>query len=323
MRRRYPKRVSGCSENLKTNMPAIANALHTLNEIRIHPLMRSWKLAAYKRWLKWQIGSRLVPGAVVVNFVNDTRLCLRAGMHGATMNLYVGLDEYKAMSFVLHFLRPDQIFVDVGANVGAFTILASGAVRARTIAFEPTPNSFDDLLLNVKLNSLENYVDCRQIALSNQKGEVFFTRELNTLNHVVLTPNSESGAVIRVKVSTLDEELTSCSAVMIKMDAEGYENHILDGASQTFSSPALLALIVEINANCHRYGLTESQIFERILNYGFIAVAYDPVERRLTPCHSWDSDRGAEANTIFVRDLNVATQTVKAAPKFKTIAYEI
>jgi hypothetical protein len=78
-------------------MPSIANALHTLNEIRIHPLMRSWKIAAYKRWLKWQIGSRLVPGAVVVNFVNSTRLCLRPGMHGATMNLYVGLDEYKAM----------------------------------------------------------------------------------------------------------------------------------------------------------------------------------------------------------------------------------
>jgi hypothetical protein len=129
--------------------------------------------------------------------------------------------------------------------------------------------------------------------------------------------------MIRVKVSTLDEELANCSPAMIKMDAEGYENHILDGASQTFSSPALLALIVDINANCHRYGLTESQIFARILNCGFIAVAYDPLERRLTPCDSWDSDRGAEANTIFVLDINVATQRVRAAPKFKTIAYEI
>jgi FkbM family methyltransferase len=304
-------------------MPSIANALHTLNEIRIHPLMGTWKIAAYKRWLKWQIGSRLVPGAVVVNFVNGTRLCLRPGMHGATMNLYVGLDEYKAMSFVLHFLRPDQVFVDVGANVGVFTILASGVARARTIAFEPTPDSFDGLLLNVKLNSLENYVDCRPIALSNQKGEAFFTRELDTLNHVVLSPTSEPGAMIRVKVSTLDEELAGFSPAMIKMDAEGYENHILDGASQTFSSPALLALIVEINANCHRYGLTEARLFERILSYGFIAVAYDPVERRLTRCDSWNSDRGAEANTIFVRDISLATQRVKAAPKFKTIAYEI
>ncbi|MEO8426284.1 MAG: FkbM family methyltransferase [Verrucomicrobiota bacterium] len=304
-------------------MPSIANALHTLNEIRIHPLMRSWKFAAYKRWLKWQIGSRLVPGLVVANFVNDTRLCLRAGMHGATMNLYVGLDEYKAMSFVLHFLRLGETFVDVGANVGAFTILASGAVRARTIAFEPAPNSFNDLLLNVKVNNLENHVDCRQIALSNKKGEALFTRELDTLNHVVLSPDAESGAMIRVKASTLDEELSGGSPVMIKMDAEGYENNILDGANQTFSSPDLLALIVEINANCHRYGFTESQIFERILNYGFISVVYDPLERRLMRCGSWDSERGAEANTIFVRDINVATQRLIMAPKFKTIAYEI
>jgi FkbM family methyltransferase len=44
--------------------------------------------------------------------------------------------------------------------------------------------------------------------------------------------------MIRVKVSTLDEELAGFSPAMIKMDAEGYENHILDGANQTFSSPA-------------------------------------------------------------------------------------
>src|SRR5262245_57143681 len=166
-------------------MPALGHLLYTLRKIRDHPLMRSRRIDACKRWLTWQIASRLAKGSIIVDYVNGTRLCVRAGMHGATMNVYLGLDEFRAMSFVLHLLRPDDTFVDIGANVGAYTILASGAARARTIAFEPALESFRDLVMNVRINDLENRVDCRRVALSNQRGEVLFTEGLDTLNHVV------------------------------------------------------------------------------------------------------------------------------------------
>lgn len=304
-------------------MSKVSNALHALGTIWHHPLIKSGKVAAYKRWLRWQLGSRLVPGPVLVNFVNDTRLCLRPGMHGATMNLYVGLDEYQAMAFVLHFLRPPDLFVDVGANVGAFSVLASGAVGARSISFEPTPRAFADLSLNVKLNHLEGRVDCRQIALSNVRGEALFTRELDTLNHIVLSQGDGTDATIRVQASTLDEELALQCPVLIKMDAEGYESPILDGAEKTFRSTELQALVIEINENCHRYGLTEAQIYERIVRFGFVGVTYDPRRRILTRCNSWDTGRGSEANTIFVRNIDAAQQRLGAAARFQTVAYDI
>jgi len=128
---------------------------------------------------------------------------------------------------------------------------------------------------------------------------------------------------IRVESATLDEQLRGSRPLLIKIDAEGYENHILDGGTDTFTSRPLSALILEINENCHRYGLTESHIFERVLGFGFTAVVYDPVERRLTRCASWQSERGTEANTLFVRDLDAATERVRTASKFKTVAYEI
>ena len=52
-------------------------------------------------------------------------------------NIYRGLFEYEDMLFLLHALRPENIFVDVGANVGAYTILSSKVVNAKSVAFEP------------------------------------------------------------------------------------------------------------------------------------------------------------------------------------------
>src|SRR5262245_48181443 len=101
---------------------------NSLNFVLRHPLSRGRKFANLKRLFAWQIGSRLVPGPVAINFVNATKLLVRPGMTGATGNIYVGLHEFPEMSFVLHFLRPSDLFVDIGANIGSYTVLAAGAV---------------------------------------------------------------------------------------------------------------------------------------------------------------------------------------------------
>jgi hypothetical protein len=48
------------------------------------------------------------------------------GMTGATQNIYVGLQEFVDIMLTLHFLRKGDLFLDMGANVGSYTILASG-----------------------------------------------------------------------------------------------------------------------------------------------------------------------------------------------------
>ena len=63
----------------------------TLKFILAHPLNRRRQLAAARDFLAWQIGSRLVPGAVAVPFVNGARLLASPGMTGATGNVYAGL----------------------------------------------------------------------------------------------------------------------------------------------------------------------------------------------------------------------------------------
>src|SRR5437868_4075814 len=111
--------------------------INTLNFITRHPLNEQRKLKAIGRWLTWQVGSRLVPGPVAVNFVNDTMLLVSPGMTGATGNVYAGLHEFQDMAFVLHLLRQGDCFIDVGANIGSYTVLAGGGIGARCIAIEP------------------------------------------------------------------------------------------------------------------------------------------------------------------------------------------
>lgn len=72
-------------------------------------------------------------------WVGSTSLVIETGMTGATMNLYCGLHEAADMAFVLHVLRACDGFLDVGANVGSYSILASGVAQARTLALEPIP----------------------------------------------------------------------------------------------------------------------------------------------------------------------------------------
>ncbi len=72
-----------------------------------------------------------------------------ARMSGATGNLGVGLHEFVDMAFVVHFLREGDLFLDIGANVGSFTVLAAGVARARSFAFEPIADTARDLRRNI------------------------------------------------------------------------------------------------------------------------------------------------------------------------------
>lgn len=102
------------------------NLFRSVRFVWNHPLNRSARFAALGRVIRWQIASRLVPGPIALPFVKDTYLFATRGMTGATGNWYCGLHEYEDMSFVLHTLKPGDLFVDVGANIGSYSVLAAG-----------------------------------------------------------------------------------------------------------------------------------------------------------------------------------------------------
>jgi hypothetical protein len=109
----------------------LSSILPTLRFIASHPLGSRRPLSAYWRYARWQVESRLC-AEVEFNWIEGAKLIARNGMTGATGNIYCGLHEFTDMAFLLHLLRPDDLFVDVGANIGSYTVLASAVCGART-----------------------------------------------------------------------------------------------------------------------------------------------------------------------------------------------
>lgn len=87
--------------------------------------------------------------------MHDFKLVVNTGMLGTNSNIYCGPHEFVDMTFVLHFLRVRDGFADIGANVGNYTILASKVIGARSRAYEPHPETFEKLRLNLTINILE------------------------------------------------------------------------------------------------------------------------------------------------------------------------
>src|SRR5260221_7891101 len=117
-----------------------------------HPLNRNRKFRAIAEYGLIQMAARLVPGDLCLEFPNQTRLLISPQMKGAAHFITPRLCEFDEMAFVMHFLRAGEMFADVGANVGAFTVLAAGVAGAKAVSFEPSPTTFEMLSRNVRVN---------------------------------------------------------------------------------------------------------------------------------------------------------------------------
>ena len=272
--------------------------LNILKFIINHPLNSRRKLSAVIQFVKWQLGSRLVTGAIVYDWVNGSKFLVRTGDTGLTGNIYTGLHEFPDMGFLLHFLRPGDLFVDIGANVGSYTILACAAAGARGVAFEPVPSTYKRLVENVRLNHLDEKVKCMNKGLGVQQGTIKFTSDIDTMNHV-LASGEICDDTVKVEMTTMDLALKNEEPSLIKIDVEGYETSVIKGAQETVKNPMLHAVIMELNGNGARYGFEESQLVDLMLSHGFETFSYDPLSRTLTDLNGEKSELG---NTLFIRN---------------------
>lgn len=287
----------------------------TLAFIIGHPLSRGRSLRSLMRFLRWQIGARLVPGPVACNFVNGTRLLAEPGMTGATGNIYVGLHEFEDMAFALHVLRPGDLFVDVGANIGSYVVLAAGGVGARCIAFEPGDKAYHWLLLNIRLNGISDLVDARQEALGAKAGTVLLTTGLDTVNHIVKDGAGPEGATAEVTVSTMDDALAAQSPLMLKIDVEGFETEVINGAQGILSRPNLRCVLIELNEHGARYGFDENAVRANFEQNGFEPYRYMPHQRLLVKADA-GSALAPTGNTLFVRDPEFVADRLTSARSF-------
>lgn len=276
-----------------------------------HPLNKNNKLNAILRFIRWQISSRLLgSGAFVYNWINDSKLIISKGMTGATGNIYVGLMEYEDMSFLLHYLKKDDLFYDIGANVGVYTILASKVKGAKSVSIEPLPRTYEKLIDNIKINRLDN-VNYKNIGLSFEKSKLYFTTNKDTMNSVALDTDK---CITEVPVDTLDNISNEFGIpTLIKIDVEGYETNVLLGGKKVLQDESLEVIILELNGSGEKFGFMDDDIHKNLLKLGFESCSYNPFKREIIKLNKYGVH-----NTIYIRStyLDKISKILKSSDGF-------
>lgn len=284
-----------------------------------HPLGRRHPVKAFSRFLHWQLQSRSKPSAYIVkSFLPPVRFLARKGLTGITGNIYTGLHEFNDMGFLLHFLRPGDIFADVGANVGSYTLLASGICRARAIAVEPSAATVELLKENLALNGLLNDVTIINKAAGADERVLNFSTNEDTTNHVIVQDEGDDPAFESVRSTSLDALTADAQPALIKIDVEGYETEVLKGMSETLKQHPLKAIIIELDGNGARYGFNEHDIHVLLLAHKFKPYRYDPFRREL-----WEMASYGDHNTIYCRDMSFINGRLASAEAFKIMGESI
>lgn len=296
------------------------SVVDTLAFIARHPLARRHRGRAFLRWARWQACKRLLPGLLAVPYVNDTRLLMAAGMTGATGNYYCGLHEFEDMAFVLHALRSGDLLVDVGANVGSYTLLALAA-GAEAVSYEPVPLAFARLRDNVNLNAAGPRVTLRAAAVGDAPGEVLVTSDQDTMNHVLSAGSADVSHPVKVPAVRLDDEIAPGGRFcLLKIDVEGYEAPVLAGADRLLADTALQAVILELNGSGRAFGTDDQALHEGMLARGFTACRYAPFERQL---HDLRGHRSPQGNTLYVRDMAAMQARLRASPTYRVAEVDL
>ena len=164
---------------------------------------------------------------------------------------YQGVYEAGTLHVMRHLLRPGDVFIDVGANVGLMSVVAARMVgpTGRVYAFEPVRSTARLLERNVALNRASN-VEIVPMALGARRERRVITEHLETHRGAASFATGGAGtASEEVPVDTLDafvrERGLAGRVRLVKIDVEGWEEQVLQGGMGLLSGASAPALIVE------------------------------------------------------------------------------
>jgi FkbM family methyltransferase len=215
-----------------------------------------------------------------------------------------GLYELDTARVIRRVLGPGDTFIDGGANIGYFTLIAAKAVgpTGRVHAFEPQPDNRRRLAEHVAMNGLGDVVTIHPVALSDQPGEVeLHTFENPAANHgqstLFVSPDTATRKVT-VESVRLDDYLPAVAPRLVKLDIEGAEPLAISGMTQTLRAHHP-DVIVELNATTlARGGFATREPFDRLLA---AVPEYEPhvIAWRLKRLDAAKIERLGEVNLLF------------------------
>lgn len=174
----------------------------------------------------------------------------------------VGMYDYDGMMSILKLINKDDVFFDIGANVGPFSLLA-GKIGASVVSFEGHPKTLERLKDNLKLNEMNTSGAINMIVSSNL-GSMYFTNDVGSAeNKVSVSKNSSN---IEVPCISIDSYCnTNMYPTFVKIDTEGHELEVIKGMKNVLKEVKYISF--EANGLSERKDLAE--IYSLLNKNGF------------------------------------------------------
>lgn len=223
----------------------LRGACHTASTVRRHPSNQGHMLVALTRAYKYQFQSEFRRGAPVpIRTGFGPMLRVTSLHHASTRAAFASLPDLHEMSFWKSWLRPGDLFVDVGANVGLYALLAA-SLGSEVIAVEADADACAELRANVEANGFGSRVIIVQAAATSTPGAVTFTVGHDEMNRMTVGHDDAQFRVVRGV--TLDSLIGDRVVRGCKIDVEGAERLVLEGARQCLRDARIEALQLEWN----------------------------------------------------------------------------
>jgi FkbM family methyltransferase len=237
-------------------------------------IARHWLARALVRDILWPHGRPWI--GRVVRLPNGMRMEVDPFDYvGATITEH-GYYEPETVAVVERLLRPGMVVFDVGAHMGQYTLVASGAVgpAGRVHAFEPQPRVRAALERNVRRNRLRNVVVVPSaVGETNRDVTLYLPTSFNYGAASLRPPGNYAKASLTVPMVSLDTHAFARSVPrvdLVKLDIEGGELAALHGAAGLLQRHRDVIVVVELaQAESRRFGHSTDSVAEFLSGLGF------------------------------------------------------
>lgn len=184
-----------------------------------------------------------------------------------------GIYEPEVEAYIRKVLRPKDAFIDVGAHVGYFSVIAAGVVgeEGEVHAFEPQRELCSLLKMSIEANALF-MVRINPLALwSDTINVILMTQQDSGFSFVQAPSSGRFKSAIMVPTTTLDEYVhhhVHCPVRVIKIDVEGAELHVLLGAQRTLQTHSPCLVVEAQDCWLQRFGHKLEDLFDYLSGFG-------------------------------------------------------
>jgi len=248
-----------------------------------HPANSGRRVRALLRAVRYQVLARLLRRRAIARLGERSLLWVDPHRTAASKVLYANPPDLPEMLAWRRALQDGGLFIDVGANVGTYTIWAA-EIGAEVIAIEPATDTFALLTENIALNGYN--VDAVQAAAGDHCGTARFTAGLDAVNS--LAPDGP----VETALVTVDSLVGDRRVAGMKVDVEGFEIDVLRGAACALADQRIRLIQLEWNEASRFAANTDRRpVAELLASFGYCLFRPDP-QGHLVPVA--DPDFGAD-----------------------------